>query len=129
MGAATPLAATPLVVPDQELRPDGFPDVESVRRRWAQDEREMPVTVTGVRRLVVVPSPSWPLKFHPQHLTVPLVSTAHVWVPPVEISTMLVSPLTVIGTSASVSVPSPRRPLLLLHQSRLSVRFQREVPG
>ena len=29
---------------------------------------ENPITCTGVLRFVVIPSPSWPLTFHPQHL-------------------------------------------------------------
>jgi hypothetical protein len=31
----------------------------------------IPLTVTGVRELRKVPSPSWPLSFSPQHCTVP----------------------------------------------------------
>ncbi len=36
----------------------------------------MPGTSTGVDLLVVVPSPSCPASFRPQHLTVPPASTA-----------------------------------------------------
>ena len=36
-------------------------------------------TSTGVERSVVVPSPSRPSLFQPQHLTAPPVSRAHVW--------------------------------------------------
>ena len=36
-----------------------------------------PNTLTGVVRWVVVPSPSWPKLFLPQHFTLPSVSTAH----------------------------------------------------
>jgi hypothetical protein len=37
-----------------------------------------PLTATGVNRLVVVPSPSWPEEFEPQHFTPPPVVSAHV---------------------------------------------------
>ena len=37
----------------------------------------MPDTSTGVVRSVVVPSPSWPWLFLPQHFTVPSVSRAN----------------------------------------------------
>ena len=37
-----------------------------------------PETATGVEELVVVPLPSWPKLFRPQHLTVPSVISAHV---------------------------------------------------
>jgi len=37
-----------------------------------------PTTVTGVERLVVVPSPSWPEPLAPQHLTAPPESSAQV---------------------------------------------------
>ena len=43
------------------------------------------MTSTGVLRLVLVPSPSWPLLFNPQHLTPPEVVTAQVCSPPPEI--------------------------------------------
>jgi hypothetical protein len=36
-------------------------------------------TDTGWLRLASVPSPSCPLSFKPQHLTVPSATTAHVW--------------------------------------------------
>ena len=37
-----------------------------------------PLTLTGVQESVLVPSPSWPLLFNPQHLTVPPVRRAQV---------------------------------------------------
>ena len=41
-----------------------------------------PETSTGVVRSLVVPSPSSPYSFRPQHFTLPSVSTAHEWSPP-----------------------------------------------
>src|SRR5690242_4959422 len=40
---------------------------------------DSPLTATDVRRSVLVPSPSWPALFAPQHLTSPPAVTAHVW--------------------------------------------------
>jgi hypothetical protein len=37
-----------------------------------------PLTSTGVVRLVVPPSPSWPKMFQPQHFAPPAVVSAHV---------------------------------------------------
>ena len=37
-----------------------------------------PITSTGVERSVVVPSPNWPYRFHPQHPIPPPVVAAHV---------------------------------------------------
>ena len=39
---------------------------------------DSPLTGTGVSRVVVVPSPSWPELFWPQHMTPPPDVTAHV---------------------------------------------------
>jgi hypothetical protein len=44
-----------------------------------------PATFTGVRLLVVVPSPSCPAELLPQHLTPPEVVSAHVWLSPASI--------------------------------------------
>lgn len=41
-----------------------------------------PETVTGVLRLVVVPSPSCPVRLSPQARTVPSVFKARLWPPP-----------------------------------------------
>src|SRR5205814_2258906 len=41
-----------------------------------------PVTLTGVLRSVDVPSPNPPDELSPQHLTAPLVTTAHMWASP-----------------------------------------------
>ena len=40
---------------------------------------EMLRTVTGDSRLVVVPSPSWPIALKPQARIVPSLSSASVW--------------------------------------------------
>src|ERR1043166_1138100 len=76
-----------------------------------------PFTSTGVRRWVVVPSPTWPLPLRPQHLVPPLVVNAHVWERPVAIwRTPLVIPLTSTGVRRLVVAPSPRSPLPLSPQ-------------
>ena len=51
---------------------------------------DSPVTPTGVVRIVVVPSPSWPRVFHPQHLTIPFSVSAHVCLKPAEIGTFFI---------------------------------------
>src|SRR3990172_8171069 len=67
-----------------------------------------PVTATGTKRLVVVPSPSWPPKFFPQHLTAPAVVSAHVWYCPAPIATTPLSkPVTATGARLLVVVPLP----------------------
>ena len=63
------------------------------------------------KRLVVVPSPSRPPPFHPQHLTPPAVVTAHVVCPPVAIAVSPDErPTTSTGSRRLVVVPSPRPP-------------------
>ena len=39
----------------------------------------IPFTVTGTVELVIVPLPSWPLPFNPQHCTVPPEGNAQLW--------------------------------------------------
>lgn len=45
------------------------------------------MTSTGVELSVVLPSPSWPTLFKPQHLTPPALVTAQVWSDPASIDT------------------------------------------
>src|SRR6266487_4592687 len=71
----------------------------------------MPLTCTGTGLSVVVPSPSWPSMFQPQHHTVPSVFSAHVWPRPSEtVAQSVVCPLTWTGTGLWVVVPSPSLP-------------------
>ncbi|MFO0755352.1 MAG: hypothetical protein U0359_02605 [Byssovorax sp.] len=58
----------------------------------------MPVTATGVVRWVVVPSPSWPLVFSPQHFTVPPWMSAHAKASPVATLVTLLRPETSVGS-------------------------------
>src|SRR5438552_10668582 len=51
-----------------------------------------PTTSTGVARLIVVPSPSWPQAFQPQHLTPPPLVSAQVWA---ESAAMATTPLVI----------------------------------
>src|SRR2546426_12250059 len=80
----------------------------------------MPLTVTGVGLTVVglpgtgplVPLPSWPKSFSPQHCTVPLARSAQVWKPPAVTAMAVVIPVTRTGaTELNVVVAgSPRWP-------------------
>ena len=64
-----------------------------------------PDTLTGTLLWAVVPSPSCPAEFLPQHLTPPLLVTAHVWFSPTETDcTPLPRPL----TSTGVALPLPQ---------------------
>jgi len=69
-------------------------------------------TWVGVALVFVVPSPSWPEVFRPQHFTEPVLVTAHVWLPPAEIERIELDerPTTPIGENAFVVVPSPSCP-------------------
>jgi hypothetical protein len=72
-----------------------------------------PLTTTGVDVLVVVPFPSWPKAFAPQHLAVPFPNNAHEWLPPALTATALVPalrPLTSTGVDAFVVVLLPNWP-------------------
>jgi len=67
-----------------------------------------PETSTGKLLHVVVPSPSRPLLFCPQHLTPPVLKSAQVWEPPAAIAlTPELKPETSTGVVLSVIVPSP----------------------
>src|SRR3989442_7389689 len=78
----------------------------------------MPVTAPGtadpggaVLGFVVVPLPSWPSMFYPQHSIVPSPRSAQACPYPLATATAPVSPLTATGDGAKVpKVPSPRCP-------------------
>src|SRR4051794_14941946 len=75
---------------------------------------ESPLTSTGVELLVVVPSPSAPRPFQPQHLTAPAPVSAHASSSPALIATTPASsPLTSTGVELSVVVPLPSSPCWL----------------
>lgn len=57
----------------------------------------MPLTVTGVVLVVVLPLPSWPCPLMPQHVTVPLPVIAQVWLLPAASAVASLTPLTVTG--------------------------------
>src|SRR5947209_7930476 len=72
----------------QPLSPQHLPPPALVSAQLCKPEELMamavmplssPTTSTGVERLIVVPSPSWPQAFHPQHLTPPALVSAQVW--------------------------------------------------
>src|SRR5580700_6343255 len=69
-----------------------------------------PTTGTGVDRLVVVPSPSWPSALSPQHWTVPSVSSAQALKAAAKTADALVIPLTKTGVVLPPVVPLPSSP-------------------
>ena len=76
-----------------------------------------PLTAVGVYRFAVVPSPSWPYMFSPQHFAASPVVRAQVCrAPAVMADTPEVSPLTHAGARRIVVVPSPTWPRALSPQ-------------
>ena len=61
-----------------------------------------PLTGTGVRRFVVLPSPSWPLSFNPHAQTVPSLFRARLCAPPAAIA---VNPTPATPLTVTVSPP------------------------
>src|SRR5262249_62436368 len=61
-----------------------------------------PETSTGVCRWVVVPSPSWPKSFEPQHLTPPEAVRAQVWPAPAETADAIGVAAAVTGAGAEL---------------------------
>ncbi len=72
----------------------------------------------GVVRLVLVPSPSWPVVFEPQAQRVPSVRRATLWSPPAAKVSQLVSVPIWMGVRRSVVVPSPSCPEALSPQAQ-----------
>jgi hypothetical protein len=70
---------------------------------------ERPLMPTGLLRLVVVPSPSWPESFDPHPHTFP-DSRANEWKPPAEIVLAPLIAATMPGVLLVVAVPSPNWP-------------------
>jgi hypothetical protein len=73
----------------------------------------IPATGTGVDELLVVPSPSWPNPFCPQHCTVPSRRSAQVCAHPALTATAFVIPTTRAGgddEDDGMAVPSPTCP-------------------
>jgi len=63
----------------------------------------MPLTVTGVEELAVLPFPSRPSSPRPQHCSVPSRRIAHMWKTPASMATAVVMPLTVTGVGVGVT--------------------------
>ena len=86
------------------------------------------MTVTGVEALVVVPLPSSPLVLLPQHFTVLLARSAHVWSPWLVIAVALARPVTATGLDVFVVVALPSCPEVLLpHHLALPVARSAQV--
>src|SRR5690348_8134351 len=64
-----------------------------------------------MRLSLVVPSPSWPASFLPQHQTAPVMSSAHEKLSPAVTCFAPVTPVTCTGTLLSITVPTPSSPL------------------
>src|SRR5215217_7787359 len=76
-----------------------------------------PATLTGARRVVIVPSPSWPLPLYPHAHTPPEPSSAREWDAPAAMAVTPDNPLTATADSRSVAVvPSPIWPSILRPQ-------------
>jgi hypothetical protein len=70
----------------------------------------LPVTAMAVEELLVVPLPSCPAKFRPQHCTVPSASRAHVCQAPALTAAPGASPETPTGVDELLFLPSPSWP-------------------
>ena len=68
---------------------------------------DIPLTVTGVERFVVLLFPSWPLRLAPQHRKEPLARTAQVCSAPAEIEVTVERFVTVTGVDRLVVLLSP----------------------
>ena len=78
----------------------------------------IPLTSTGVREGMIVPSPSCPSSFRPQQRTVPSCRSAQLCQPPVETATAAVIPLTVTGVKELRMLPLPSWPKVFCPQQR-----------
>src|SRR5258708_23340785 len=79
----------------------------------------MPGTGVGTRWLVVVPSPSWPQEFDPQHNKPPPFMMAQECAVPTETSAAPAPmPVTGTGTALEADKPLPSKPALLPPQQR-----------
>src|SRR5947207_10735443 len=80
-----------------------------------------PATPIGVRLRIVVPSPSSPPSFKPQHMTAPALVSAQTWPSSTVIAvTPLERPETSTGVWRSVRVPSPSSPSTPLYPQHLT---------
>ena len=70
-----------------------------------------PLTVAGVVRRVVVPSPSWPAQLSPQHAAAPVEVVAQEWPhPPRIVASVMPGLNTGVGVVLALTVPSPSTP-------------------
>lgn len=68
---------------------------------------EIPVTVTGLRAVVVLPLPNWPALAIPQHLICPVDNVAQLCESPAETETAFEMDETFTGDDLEVVLPSP----------------------
>ena len=95
-----------------------FPSKSHWRRSTRRVAGDVTPAATGVYRSVVVPSPTWPAQFSPQHQNVPVGSAAQECAPPAPTDRAPESPLTCTGVYRSVVVPSPSCPAQFPPQHR-----------
>jgi hypothetical protein len=65
------------------------------------------LTATGTLRFVVVPSPTWPFAFNPQHKVAPAAVCPQVCQPPAVTDVNVAVPDTLTGDGRTLSRPSP----------------------
>src|SRR4030042_2889486 len=115
-----PLVRVPFPSWPLGFHPQHFTDPSCIRAQvcpapasTAVTPASRPGTSTGVPRLTVVPSPSPPEAFSPQHFTPPVSISAQLCRCPVAAAfTPCESPNTRTGERLSVAVPSPSWPLV-----------------
>jgi hypothetical protein len=72
------VCSCPVGVQVSDCGPVSFSDCQCIPPSHCRSTPDPTVTVCGVVLSSLLPTPSWPLSFRPQHLTVPPVSSAHV---------------------------------------------------
>src|SRR5437588_329975 len=79
-----PSPSWPQPLSPQHLTPPALVTAQVCKPPTAMAETPLasPETSTGVERLVVVPSPTCPQAFQPQHLTPPVLVIAQLWEEP-----------------------------------------------
>ena len=80
---------------------------------------ESPGTGVGVSRLAVVPSPSWPCKFHPQQLTEASERTAQVWPGPPAVTPVALKQLPISQRVEQVRPQPPQFPMSTLRSTQV----------
>ena len=110
VAAVAPLLSVAVIVVVPELTAVARPPASMVATEGLLlvHATPVPVIVTGVEELAVVPLPNWPQSFAPQHWTLPLPKTAQLWChQPLVMSSAPAIPSTGTGDDEFVAPPSP----------------------